>query len=486
MRFFVKTCILFVSLSSVAIGDEYFSNLLSIIKPPHSHTAIIVTNLVTGEVIFEQNPETLLLPASTMKLLTAVAATSALGNDFKFSTQVFSHFPIRNGVIPGDVYIQFSGDPTLTTLDLRALFKQLSLQGLSQIKGNVYLIGQENEQLQAPGWVWDDLGICYAAPVSSFVINRNCIHGQLKPKLASNKSQLTLASYLPVVIDNTAIFDKTGKSDFCELDLKRFAKNQFSLSGCYAGTQAIKLAIAITDPALFTKDSVTQILKTSLIKLDGQVQITHQQPVYTSLIASHQSHSLPELIKVMLLKSDNLIADSLVKQLGQITFNLPGNFTNGSLALKRILTHEGIELTHAKIVDGSGLSRYNLLSASQLSQVLSLIYTDERFSRLFASLPVAGVSGTLKYKHAFNKPPLREHILAKTGSMQGVDNLAGFISRDDDDDLLFVILENGQSAVEKKNQLAPFSALFLQSLMDHPSKQENILSSSTASPSQAK
>lgn len=467
MSFFINSTILFILLSSTALADDYFSNILSVIKPPHSHTAILALNAVTEEVIFEQNAETLMLPASTMKLLTAVAATSTLGQGFQFKTQIYSQLPMREGVIAGDVYLQFSGDPTLTIQDLRALFNQLSKQGVRQIKGNLYLVGQANEQVKAPGWVWDDLGICYAAPVSSFVLNRNCIYAQLKPKLATNDSQLTLASYLPVNINNTAIFDKTELNEFCELALERSAGNQFSLSGCYSGSQPVKLAIALTDPRLFAKDMVTQLINASKIRFDGEIEITHHRPTQADIIASHVSQKLPDLLNTMLVKSDNLIADSLLKQLGERRYQLPGNFTNGSRAMIDILSRQGVDLRHAQIVDGSGLSRYNLLTATQISQVLSMIYNDERFQFLIESLPVAGVSGTLKYKQYFNKPPLREHIQAKTGSMQGVDNLAGFINLDNGDDIVFVIIENGQSTVEKKQQVAPFSALLLQSLMDH-------------------
>lgn len=465
------------SLSTVALlsclfspplsANDYFSNILRIIKPSHSHTALYAKNLITGELLYEENADTLLLPASTQKLLTAVATMAYLGPDFRFHTGLYSHFPIRNGKIPGDVYLTFSGDPTLTTQHIRKLLQQLSDQGLKRIEGDLYLVGNTHEQLQAPGWVWDDLGICFAAPVSRFVINQNCVNAQLKPKLASEKSQVHISHLLPVKIHNTAVFDKTNQEAFCDLDLKRLPNNEFALSGCYPGNRGIKLAIAITDPALFAKESVEQLVNSSKIKLMGDVLVTHSIAEHISLIGQHSSKTLPELLDTMLLKSDNLIADSLLKQLGQSYFNQDGNFKNGSRAMREILTQEGVDLTHAQIVDGSGLSRYNLISAKQLSQVLSLIYFDERFMGLMDSLPISGVSGTLKYKSYFNRKPLINYVYAKTGSMQGVDNLAGFIKKPYFDDTLFVILENGQSPLEKKQQIAPFSALFLQTVLDY-------------------
>lgn len=467
IRTLSKVALLSCLFSPALFANDYFTNILGIIKPPHSHTALYAKNLITGEVLYEENAETLLLPASTQKLLTAVATTAYLGPDFRFHTGLYSHFPIRNGKIPGDVYLKFSGDPTLSSKHISALLQQLTDQGLRRIEGNFYLVGNNNEQLQAPGWVWDDLGICFAAPVSSFVINQNCVHGQLKTKLASEKSQLQFSHSQPIKIHNTAVFDKASKAAFCDLDLKRLANNEFALSGCYPGNKSIKLAIAITDPALFAKDTVAHLVNSSQIKVSGGFFVTHSLAKHTSLIGKHSSKALPALLDTMLLTSDNLIADSLLKQLGQAYFKQTGNFKNGSRAMREVLTHEGVDLTHAQIVDGSGLSRYNLISAKQLSQILSLLYTDIRFMGLIDSMPISGVSGTLKYKSYFNKKPLVNYIYAKTGSMQGVDNLAGFIKKPYFDDTLFVILENGQSPLEKKQQVAPFSALFLQTILDY-------------------
>jgi D-alanyl-D-alanine carboxypeptidase/D-alanyl-D-alanine-endopeptidase (penicillin-binding protein 4) len=201
------------------------------------------------------------------------------------------------------------------------------------------------------------------------------------------------------------------------------------------------------------------------MSLAGKVQLGTSLPQKAKLIASHSSAPLPELLETMLLKSDNLIADSLFKQLGKSYFKTQGSFTNGAAAMQRILTNLGIDLSNANIVDGSGLSRYNLLNAKQLAAVLALIHQDSRFSPLITSLPQAGISGTLRYRMGYNKPPLKQQIFAKTGSMQGVSNLAGFIRLPQHNDTLFVILENGMSP-ELKNQHKPsFNAEFLKQLI---------------------
>ncbi|MEM6228432.1 D-alanyl-D-alanine carboxypeptidase/D-alanyl-D-alanine endopeptidase [Shewanella scandinavica] len=441
------------------------SQAISKFSPRHSQIALLAMDMSNNQVIYSQQAETLFIPASTQKLLTAVSAVAQLGPDFRYVTQLWTDAPIRKGHIAGSAYLRFSGDPTLTQADLKAIFANLVKQGINRIDGHLYLLGDKQEQMQAPGWVWDDLGICFAAPVSSYIINQNCVYGQFSPSSTSKPSQVSLrAGSYGVKISSDAVFDQKASREFCQLDMVRLGQNNYHLRGCYPGGEAIPLAIAVSDPFKFAQDNLTSLLKGEM-SLAGKVQLGTSLPQKAKLIASHSSAPLPELLETMLLKSDNLIADSLFKQLGKSYFKTQGSFTNGAAAMQRILTNLGIDLSNANIVDGSGLSRYNLLNAKQLAAVLALIHQDSRFSPLITSLPQAGISGTLRYRMGYNKPPLKQQIFAKTGSMQGVSNLAGFIRLPQHSDTLFVVLENGMSPELKKQHNTSFNAEFLKQLI---------------------
>ena len=467
----INALVLYLILSiNTAIADsdttQYLTNMMSVIKPAHSQIGLEAVDLESGKSVFRYNADILMVPASTQKLLTAVVATAQLSESFTFDTNLYSSASIHNGKLQGDLYLHFSGDPTLTSDDLRQLFKKLNDLGLYEVTGNLYLVGQADEQLKAPGVVWDDLGICYAAPVSRFVINQNCVQGQLIPMQANNGAKLSFPSYLPIKVTTTAYFDKNNQQEFCELELQRLPKNEFHISGCFAGNKPLKLAIAVTEPDLYAQQLMAQLIKSAKIRIKGKVKLTHLIDKKAKIIATHKSQTLPSLIETMLLKSDNLIADRLFKTIGESTYHQPGTFTNGAKAVYQVLTDAGVDLTHSQIVDGSGLSRYNLLSANQLLQVLQLIYRDPRFEHLIGLLPVSGKSGTLRYKSGYSNAPLKDKVIAKTGSMQGVDNLAGFLSFDSDLKIVFVVLENGQSPEAQQAQQAPFNALFLQTLLD--------------------
>ncbi len=469
---FSISCISLNVCAEQAVKQDLKQELTDLVQsqPQYSQVAISAIDLSNNQLIYTRNADTLMLPASTQKLLTAVTAKLQLPTDFRFNTQLYAKGEIQAGKLNGDLYLSFNGDPTLTTENLNALLKQAYANGLTEVSGDLYLFKQADEKHQAVGWLWNDLGICFAAPVSRFIIDHNCIHGQFQPQKNSNKGQLNFPANLPVSLATNAYFDPSEQEEFCELELTRLPLNQFKISGCYLGTKAVKLAIALSDPEHYALQTVTRLITSSGIKLNGQITTTTQSIQDMTLLSQHRSAPLDTLLRTMLENSDNLIADSLFKAIGASYFDRDGSFTNGAAAMRQLLTAEGIDLEHAEIVDGSGLSRYNLLNANQLSQLLQLIYGDKRLNSLIDMLPVAGKTGTLRYKSPYSRAPLKEQVHAKTGTMQGVDNLAGFLTTKKQGHIAFVVLENGQSQKTKQEQAIPLHGRFLQQILTQADK----------------
>ncbi|RPA56690.1 D-alanyl-D-alanine carboxypeptidase/D-alanyl-D-alanine-endopeptidase [Shewanella vesiculosa] len=482
----------------------YLDNMLQLLKPIHSQLGITVWDMTSQKTVFQYNNQSLMQPASVQKLLTALAATKQLGKQFSYQTQLttladqpLDKTQISNGVYSGDIYIEFSGDPTLTFQDLHQLLGSLSTLGITKLTGNIMLASEQDSQLQAPGWVWDDLGICYAAPISPFIINKNCVYGRLSTNGYNKVAKITMMGNRPIDITNDAYFVSptidnpvvkpavtlpmanalpaylTESVPQCQLTLSRFDNNRYHLSGCHVGAKSLPLAIAISDPQIYAQHIIAKQLESlgisynhpiTTIKMNKQPKFMAQRQV----IASHQSDALPQLLETMLLESDNLIADSLLKKLGEVYYQTPSDFARSGQALKTILYSIGIDLSTANIADGSGLSRYNLLTPEHVLSVLTVIYQQPEYRFLLDLLPESGVSGTLRYKRYFNKSPLKHHVFAKTGSMLGIANLAGRVNVSNGHNYLFVLFENGLSPQIKKQQKAPFSAVFLQTMMDVP------------------
>lgn len=482
----------------------YLDNMLQLLKPIHSQLGITVWDMTSQKAVFQYNNQSLMQPASVQKLLTALAATKQLGKQFSYQTQLttladqpLDKTQISNGVYSGDIYIEFSGDPTLTFQDLHQLLGSLSTLGITKLTGNIMLASEQDSQLQAPGWVWDDLGICYAAPISPFIINKNCVYGRLSTNGYNKVAKITIMGSRPIDITNDAYFVSptidnpvvkpavtlpvanalpaylTESVPQCQLTLSRFDNNRYHLSGCHVGAKSLPLAIAISDPQIYAQHIIAKQLESLGIRYNHPITTIkmNKQPKFMAqrqVIASHQSDALPQLLETMLLESDNLIADSLLKKLGEVYYQTPSDFARSGQALKTILYSIGIDLSTANIADGSGLSRYNLLTPEHVLSVLTVIYQQPEYRFLLDLLPESGVSGTLRYKRYFNKSPLKHHVFAKTGSMLGIANLAGRVNVSNGHNYLFVLFENGLSPQIKKQQKAPFSAVFLQTMMDVP------------------
>ncbi len=129
----------------------------------------------------------------------------------------------------------------------------------------------------------------------------------------------------------------------------------------------------------------------------------------------------------MLKRSDNLIADTLTKTLGAKFFVQPGSFTNGTEAIKQIIfSNTGIDIRNARLEDGSGLSRNNRISAKSMAAILRYIWQHEQELNLIAIMPKSGESGTLQYRQSMRKAPIKGQLIAKSGSLYGTYNMAGY------------------------------------------------------------
>lgn len=455
--------------------DQYHvAAIMNLIEPELSFTALSVWDLADSRSVFQQNSNVLMNPASIQKLLTALVSAKQLGRSFQYKTEIFSDqtLNITNGVLNNNLYVSFSGDPTLKQRHLIALINQLKKIGIHTVNGDIHLIGHHQDQLQAPGWVWDDLGICYAAPVSSFIIDKNCVFARLSANGYNKKAALKVMGNRPIYVENEAIFIPYQTDSLaCDLQLIRKDSNHFTLKGCYAGAKSLPLAIAINEPQGYAVNVVKAIFVKQKIALTGKMTVEVARPITQGNlypIATHLSEPLPLLIDEMLLQSDNLMAEALLRTSAEYYQQQPLNFKQTTQSLVLMLRELGIELEMANIADGSGLSRYNLLSAEHVMAVLKVIANHQDYQYLLESLPVAGIKGTLQYKRYFNKPPLKYKVMAKTGSMLGVSNLAGQFEASNGKRYLFVLIENGLSPKIKKTQKAPFSAILLQNLMDMP------------------
>jgi D-alanyl-D-alanine carboxypeptidase/D-alanyl-D-alanine-endopeptidase (penicillin-binding protein 4) len=192
-------------------------------------------------------------------------------------------------------------------------------------------------------------------------------------------------------------------------------------------------------------DNIRWAMNRAGISHDGLLRVTHQAPVGAQTLATHYSVSLPVMLAKMLKKSDNLYADTFLKTVGRHYYNKPGSYRSGTMAVRAILTKHGIDLGNATLADGSGLSAHNLISARQMLSVLNFIQKNDAELDFIKLLPSSQVDGTLAWRRSVTAPMMKNKVHAKTGTITGTSNLAGFIDTAGGQRKAFVMFQRGLS-----------------------------------------
>ncbi|MBL4647524.1 MAG: D-alanyl-D-alanine carboxypeptidase/D-alanyl-D-alanine-endopeptidase [Gammaproteobacteria bacterium] len=450
MRFISLLILLTICHLGFAEPVKKVLNALIATAPHQLNIGIKIQNITTGDVIYQKNSARYFIPASTLKTLTATAALLYLGKHYRYQTQLLvEKKTIQHATLSSDVYIKFNGDPTLTVNDLQTMLQQLSHRGVKHIIGNLYIDNSRfNPIVYGPGWIWDDLQNCFSAPLDAAIINHNCFKVTL---IAGNhngaKTNLDNKKFLRFVSMRNHTITQQKTSDInehpCLLQVTIDKTNHYDLTGCITSKKKITLTFAIPHSKPYISAVLRYLLKKNHLTITGKILFAKTKP-HLIVLTTHHSQPLAVVVHNMLKKSDNLVANALFKTLGTRYYQQPGTWKNGAMALKNILWQQAhSQLADAVIVDGAGLSRYNLITPEQLSHLLYFaFYNGDIGTTFITSLPVSGIDGTLQHQVAMNLPTIIAHIHAKTGSMRGVLALAGYVYTEKHHVLSVVIIMN--------------------------------------------
>lgn len=440
-----KLSFLLITLTQFTLAGQVKHSIDKILNryDPSLNIGIMVESLTDNRIIYQKNADRLFVPASTLKIFPAVAALVFFGADYYFPTKVLTtQATLKPPVLQDDIYFYFSGDPSLTQQNIADLVATVAQFGVKVIKGNIYIDNSVfDQEFFGPGWMWDERNFCYAAPISAINMDKNCFPVKIsttQPKqpvvldLGDNKKHLTITSEITVA---------PTSNEECLLNLYFVGNNTYRLTGCIMPDTTKNLAIAVRDVRLYFKSILREQLMVHGIQFVGEIKFKSaptSQPLYT--LALHKSEPLAKLLKTMLKDSDNLIADAIYKKLGHSFFQKSATWQNSARAITHILTPKtGVPFKKMKMVDGSGLSRYNLVSAKQLVTILQYTYFAKNISSVFVNaLAIAGVDGTLKDR----MPNLKNRVLAKTGKMSSVATLAGYVKTKTQGTVAFAIMLN--------------------------------------------
>lgn len=421
-----------------------------------SFIGISIQSLETGEYFYRLNDNKNFNPASMEKLITSSAALDYLGNSFTYSTKLYLDGKILpNGEYRGNIYIRGSGDPSISkTFDIDPLkvlgkwAKELDSMGISKIKGNI--IGDDryfDKMYYAPGWNWDDLVYPYAAQVSALSINDNKIDISIfqgdtigdpaKVQIYPQTSYVRIINNIKTVQGNQPTFVNSRrelKTNFIELEglisFDSTKKNKYDLS------------VTIDNPTLYFLSLFKDVLEKNRIRVEGSIFDINdwmEKVKYPSLqlATEWESPQIKNILKVVNKQSLNLGSEMILKTLAKETTG-EGSFQNGTDQVQKFLNKAGISTDNIRIADGSGLSRQNLNSPKNFISLLSYIYRSKMKDDILNTLAEPGETGTLQRRMKMTRA--EKHVIAKTGSMNYVNNICGYVTTRDGEPLAFVIM----------------------------------------------
>ncbi|CAN5399845.1 D-alanyl-D-alanine carboxypeptidase/D-alanyl-D-alanine-endopeptidase [soil metagenome] len=426
----------------------------------HGTWAVDVRSLRSGETLYRLNAEKLMMPASNMKIVTMAAAAEVLGWNHRFTTTLETFAPIVDGVLEGDLIVRGTGDPTINNREQRSIrvlddwAAALRQAGISRIAGRVVGDDQafDDEGIGA-GWAWDYLQYGYAAPVGALQFNENVATLGVRPGAVEGApADVTLTAGSGFVMVNRTF---TGPADSPEtIDYRRrLDRPVLEITGSVPlasgeQTRVVARNVAVVNPTEYFVQSLKDGLVARGITVAGEAvdmddiaaELVSASLPDRRVLATAESPTLHEMGIVLMKVSQNLYAETLLKAAGAARGGL-GTAPAGRRAFASVLEGWGIPPDTYVMYDGSGLSRYNYLTAAGLTNILERMQRDDRHRDAFAAtLPIAGQDGTLSMRM---RGSLADgNALAKTGSIANVRALSGYVQTRDGEPLVFSMLTN--------------------------------------------
>jgi len=386
----------------------------------------------TGELLYEMNSSSLFNPASNNKLFTNLSALALLDTNYTFYTNIY-----HDG---NKLFLVGGGDPDLSLESLDSLALIVVQKGL-KVDRLVLDDSRMDSTTYGEGWMWDEGDQWYSAHISALSINDNCIDFIVNPGELGHPASIRanpISTYYSLINNSLTVNDTTRFNRFnIERDWQN-GNNIFTISGNIMDTTSTDTLFRnIEDPTRFTGGLFKEMLESKGLIIQslekGLLSGTAQ------LIASHESHSMANLLKNLMVESDNLTAELLTKTIGYESDGYQGNWINGLSQMRKFLNDSvGIDTTTFSIRDGSGVSRYNYVSPNHFIQLLEWAYNNPSIRNNFIqTLPRGGPNGTLQDRNISNQ------IYAKTGSLFSVTTLSGYVFTQSRDVVAFSILMNG-------------------------------------------
>lgn len=418
---------------------------------------IKAVDVATGRTLAAVNPGRLFRPASNAKLFTTAYALTSLGPRYALATTVLgSATPDREGRIAGDLIFvggadpSLSGQPALRKIDqpgdplqaVEELAAQVAAAGVRQVEGDV--VGDDTLLPWEPypdGWTLDDSTWDYGAPVSALMVGNGAV--KLRIVCSTNNGPPSLTLIPPVeyfAIDQSV---RCGSNNRPDLTLDR-SRQLLRVRGEMPAAGA-EFALAVDDAARYSAYALREALLRRGIAVRGGAVARHRtvsEPYVAPQgveLARRTSPPLVELLRILNKVSQNQYAEILLRETARVRGG-PGTLKDALERRRAYLASIGIPESGAKLADGSGLARQNLITPNAMITLLLAMHASTHRDEWLSLLPVGSVDGTLEDR--FRNDPAGRRIRAKTGTLSAVTALSGYVDRRRGGRTAFTIIVN--------------------------------------------
>lgn len=390
------------------------------IPPSKTGTVSVLAREFGRDVFAAKNPDTALPPASNAKLVTTALALDRLGPQYRFETRLRATGERVGRCLRGDLMLTGRGAPDLSLADLDTLAERVAETGVERVTGDVVANGEWfGRRRIGPGWTADDEQYAYGAPSAALSLAGNTVDVSLTDSAEMGQFDADLepvSDAVPVDVQLDADADTELRAH------KERGGCEIRVRGHLPPGATRTVTAPVNDPLAHCGNVFRRSLERSGVAVDGSV-VTGRRDA-ESRIASVRSAPLADLVRRMNVPSDNFVAEQLARTVARAE---TGRGTWDAWSELATETMQNLGAENVRLCDGSGLSRYNLVSARGLLAVLEWAADQVWGTAFFESLPRAGADGTL----ANRLTDVEAAVHAKTGTLTGTHALTGVIERPD-------------------------------------------------------
>ena len=388
LKLILPLLLTFYSIANASSLKEVKSEIEKILNKLNASTKVglLIYNPLTRDTIFNVNHRQSMIPASNTKLFTTAVALEIMGGDYLLSTKLYTDDDnLSDGIINGNLYIKGFGNSTFSSGDLEKMVDHLNELNIKSITGDI--IGDDtyfDEVYTRDDWIRDERANVKLPPVSALVLDRN-------KTTVTKKKRGRYRTYFVYVSDPPVFVAKELKNTLI--------KSKIKVEGNYKKGETPKDAFFITESSIELRDVIKEINK----------------------------------------HSDNFLAECLFKTIGAVYSGEQGNSFYSTQAILSFIKDNGIFSDGTSVVDGSGISRFDQITVGALIGLLEKMYFDiSNFDDFYDALSIAGIDGTLEDR--MRRSPAENNFHGKTGTLNGVSSVSGYVTTKDGEDLIVSII----------------------------------------------